>query len=107
VVVDTHVMRVSQRLGWSKASVADKIEPDLCAILPKSEWDKAGHVLIFHGRRVCFARKPQCAQCAVNDVCPSAFDADHVGRKQKRGKQKDQKITKPTKRSKKKPSRSS
>jgi endonuclease-3 len=83
VVVDTHVMRVSQRLGWSKESNADKIEPDLCAILPRSEWDHAGHVLIFHGRRVCFARKPQCAECSVNDVCPSAFDADHVGRKRR------------------------
>jgi endonuclease-3 len=85
VVVDTHVTRVSQRLGWSKESNADKIEPDLCAILPKSEWDHAGHVLIFHGRRVCFARKPRCAECSVNDVCPSAFDADHVGRKEKGG----------------------
>jgi endonuclease-3 len=121
VVVDTHVMRVSQRLGWSKASIADKIEPDLCAILPKSEWDQAGHVLIFHGRRVCVARKPRCSECSVNDVCPSAFDADHVGRKQKgtRGKQKDRKIgkapekkkkttqSKSTRRSGKKSSRSS
>jgi endonuclease-3 len=81
VVVDTHVMRVSQRLGWTKNRDPEKIERDLCAILPKSEWDHTSHVLIFHGRRVCFARKPDCASCAVNDTCPAAFDADHVGRK--------------------------
>jgi endonuclease-3 len=83
VVVDTHVMRLSQRLGWSKASDPGKIERDLCAILPRAEWDHTGHVLIFHGRRCCFARKPQCSECSVNDVCPSAFDAEDVGRKKK------------------------
>jgi endonuclease-3 len=81
VVVDTHVMRVSQRLGWTKNREPEKIERDLCAELPREEWDHASHVLIFHGRRVCFARKPECESCAVNDVCPAAFDADHVGRK--------------------------
>ncbi len=86
VVVDTHVMRLSQRLGWSKASDPDKIERDLCAILPRAEWDHTGHVLIFHGRRCSFARKPQCSECSVNDVCPSAFDAEDVGRKKKAAK---------------------
>ncbi len=81
VVVDTHVIRLSQRLGWTKAKDADKIEPDLCKILPRAEWDHAAHVLIFHGRRCCYARKPECEACSVNDVCPSAFDADGVGRK--------------------------
>jgi endonuclease-3 len=81
VVVDTHVMRLSQRLGWTKQTSPDTIERDLSAILPKSEWDHASHVLIFHGRRVCFARKPACANCHVNDVCPAAFDAEKVGRK--------------------------
>jgi endonuclease III len=81
VVVDTHVTRLSQRLGWSRNKDAEKIERDLCAILPRDEWDHASHVLIFHGRRVCFARKPDCEGCGVNDVCPAAFDADHVGRK--------------------------
>ncbi len=81
VVVDTHVMRLSQRLGWTKNREPEKIERDLCAALPREEWDHASHVLIFHGRRVCFARKPECEKCAVNDVCPAAFDADHVGRK--------------------------
>jgi endonuclease-3 len=86
VVVDTHVMRLSQRLGWSKNNEPEKIERDLCAILPRSEWDHASHVLIFHGRRVCFARKPDCEGCSVNDVCPAAFDADHVGRKSARNR---------------------
>ncbi len=81
VVVDTHVMRLSQRLGWTKNTDAEKIERDLCAILPQGHWDQASHVLIFHGRRVCFARKPECENCSVNDVCPAAFDAEEVGRK--------------------------
>jgi endonuclease-3 len=81
VVVDTHVMRLSQRLGWSKNADAEKIEKDLCAILPRKEWDHTSHVLIFHGRRCCFARKPECEKCSVSDVCPAAFDAEDVGRK--------------------------
>jgi len=81
VVVDTHVIRLSQRLGWSKHRDPGKIEVDLCAILPRSEWDHAAHVLIFHGRRCCYARKPECGSCSVNDVCPAAFDAESVGRK--------------------------
>ena len=81
VVVDTHVLRLSQRLGWSKKTDPDKVEIDLCAILPRAEWDHAGHVLIFHGRRCCYARKPDCPACSVNDACPAAFDAEHVGRK--------------------------
>jgi endonuclease-3 len=81
VVVDTHVMRLSQRLGWTRNTDPEKIEKDLCAILPRKEWDHTGHVLIFHGRRVCFARKPECEKCSVSDVCPAAFDAEHVGRK--------------------------
>jgi endonuclease III len=81
VVVDTHVTRLSQRLGWTKHREPEKIELDLCKILPQSEWDHAAHVLIFHGRRCCYARKPECEACHVNDVCPHAFEADGVGRK--------------------------
>jgi len=81
VVVDTHVMRLSQRLGWTRNSVPDKIERDLCAILPRKDWDRASHILIFHGRRCCYARKPNCEGCSVNDVCPAAFAAESVGRK--------------------------
>jgi endonuclease-3 len=83
VVVDTHVQRLAQRLGWSKKTEPEKIEKDLCAILPRQVWDLTGHVLIFHGRRCCFARKPDCAACSVTDVCPAAFDAEHVGRKKR------------------------
>ena len=81
VVVDTHVQRISQRLGWTKNTDPPKIEQDLCKLLPREHWDKASHVLIFHGRRICFAQKPQCATCGVSDACPSAFYAEKVGRK--------------------------
>jgi endonuclease-3 len=81
VVVDTHVQRLAQRLGWSKNKEPEKIERDLCKILPRIEWDHTGHVLIFHGRRCCYARKPDCEGCRVSDVCPAAFDAEKVGRK--------------------------
>jgi endonuclease-3 len=91
VVVDTHVQRLAQRLGWSKQTEPEKIERDLCKILPRSKWDHTGHVLIFHGRRCCFARKPTCEACSVNDVCPCAFAAEEVGRKKKKATNKDEK----------------
>jgi endonuclease III len=82
VVVDTHVMRISQRLGWTKNTDAESIEQDLCALLPQKDWDPLSHTLIFHGRRICFARKPNCEGCGVRDLCPSAGDdAENVGRK--------------------------
>jgi endonuclease-3 len=81
VVVDTHVQRISQRLGWTKQTDPVGIEQDLCKQLPRDKWDIASHILIFHGRRICFARKPACEKCAVNDTCPSAFRAEKVGRK--------------------------
>ena len=81
VVVDTHVQRISQRLGWTKHTEPEKIEQDLMRLFPREEWDAIGHTLIFHGRRICTARNPACAACAVNDVCPSAFKAERVGRK--------------------------
>jgi endonuclease-3 len=84
VVVDTHVQRISQRLGWTRHTMPEKIEQDLMALFPREEWDMLSHVLIFHGRRVCFARKPACSTCVVNDACPSAFRAENVGRKPKR-----------------------
>jgi endonuclease-3 len=85
VVVDTHVLRLAQRLGWSKHNDPEKVEIDLGKILPREEWNHAGHVLIFHGRRCCYAQRPQCGACSVNDVCPSAFDAVDVGRKARPG----------------------
>jgi endonuclease-3 len=84
VVVDTHVQRIAQRLGWTRHAAPEKIEPDLMRLFPQKEWDSLAHVLIFHGRRICTAQRPACAACPVNDVCPSAFRAENVGRKQPR-----------------------
>jgi endonuclease-3 len=81
VVVDTHVMRIAQRLGWTKHTDATDIEQDLCKLLPRRHWDRASHVLIFHGRRICGAERPKCEECPVKDLCPSAFNAEKVGRK--------------------------
>jgi endonuclease-3 len=81
VVVDTHVQRIAQRLGWTKNTTPEKIEQDLMRLFPRDVWDRLSHVLIFHGRRICFARKPACHSCPVNDVCPCAFKAENVGRK--------------------------
>lgn len=81
VVVDTHVQRLSQRLGWTAETEPEKIERALAALLPQDQWDAASHTLIFHGRRVCYARKPNCAECGVSALCPSAFQAENIGRK--------------------------
>ncbi len=72
VVVDTHVKRLSARLDLTSESTPEKIERDLMALAPKSEWIDLSHLLIFHGRRVCNARKPNCAVCTVAHLCPSA-----------------------------------
>lgn len=71
IVVDTHVMRVSQRLGLSAAKVADKVEQDLCAQLPQEQWIDGGHRLLLLGRYVCLAKAPQCVDCPVFELCPS------------------------------------
>ena len=81
VVVDTHVQRISQRLGWTKDTQPVEIEQALMKLFPRGDWDMLSHTLIFHGRRVCAARKPACAACPVSTECPSAFDAENVGRK--------------------------
>ena len=72
IVVDTHVKRLSQRLGLTAQSDPEKIERDLQALIPRGEWIDLSHLLIFHGRQVCDARKPACARCAVRALCPSA-----------------------------------
>jgi endonuclease-3 len=72
VVVDTHVKRLSQRLGLTQESNPGKIEADLMALTPREEWIELAHLLIFHGRRVCKARKPDCPNCVLNDLCPAA-----------------------------------
>jgi endonuclease III len=84
VVVDTHVQRISQRLGFTRHTEPVEIEADLMRLFPKNDWDMLSHVLIFHGRRICTARKPACAACPVSDRCPSAFKAENVGRKSPR-----------------------
>jgi len=86
VVVDTHVQRITQRLGWTRETTPEKIEENLMKAFPQSEWDAISHVLIFHGRRICSARKPACAACPVTDICPSAFNAENVGRKTPRAR---------------------
>ena len=72
IVVDTHVTRLSARLGFTSNSDAVKIEEDLMKLIPQKEWTLFSHRLIAHGRAVCIARKPKCKECALNDVCPSA-----------------------------------
>jgi endonuclease-3 len=72
IVVDTHVKRLSQRLGLTGQSDPNKIERELMALVPREEWIDFAHLLIFHGRRVCSARKPDCPNCVLNDLCPSA-----------------------------------
>lgn len=70
VVVDTHVKRLSFRLGFTEQTNPDKIERDLMARFPRPKWTKLAHLLIFHGRQVCQARKPDCPNCVVNADCP-------------------------------------
>lgn len=72
VVVDTHVRRLSQRLALTKNKTPEKIEEDLSGLVPKRDWILFPHLMIFHGRRVCVARKPRCTECVLNDVCPSS-----------------------------------
>lgn len=74
ITVDTHVARVTRRLGWSSAKDPLKIEKELWQLLPGARWTKLGHQLIFHGRRVCFARNPACGECPLAALCPSAFE---------------------------------
>jgi len=74
VVVDTHVRRLSRRLGLTTEEDPKKIEVDLMALLPRSDWIDIGHLLIWHGRRVCAARKPLCERCVLRDRCPSSTE---------------------------------
>jgi endonuclease-3 len=73
IAVDTHVHRLSQRLGLTENEDQNKIEQDLMQITPKEKWMKFTDLLIFHGRQVCFARKPSCQGCVLNKICPCAF----------------------------------
>lgn len=72
VVVDTHVERLAHRLGWAKGKNPVEIERELMALFPKETWIDLAHVLTHHGRRICSARKPRCADCPVKASCPSS-----------------------------------
>lgn len=74
VVVDTHIGRLSNRLGLTKQTDPVKVEQALIALFPRKHWTMLAHLLIWHGRRTCAARKPKCAECVVADLCPSAVE---------------------------------
>jgi endonuclease III len=71
ITVDTHFNRLARRFGWTTNTEADKIEADVAALIPKSEWTILSHRLIWHGRRCCHARRPACGACALARLCPS------------------------------------
>ncbi len=77
IAVDTHVMRLAQRLGWSAENDRDKIERDLLVLIPRDKWFEVNYLLISHGRKICDAKRADCAGCAVNKLCPSAFTFKH------------------------------
>jgi endonuclease-3 len=77
ITVDTHVMRLAQRLGFSKKKQREKIEQDLMDLFPKEQWSQVGTLLIAHGRQICEARNPKCSECVINDFCPSAFSFEN------------------------------
>jgi endonuclease-3 len=72
ITVDTHVKRLAKRLGLTQETDANKVERDLMTIIPRDDWIDISHLLIFHGRRVCYARNPDCINCTLNDICPAA-----------------------------------
>jgi endonuclease-3 len=76
IAVDTHVKRLSGRLGLSREKDPNKIEQDLMKIVPKEEWIDFNYMLVDHGRQVCQARKPRCPECPLNQLCPSVEPSD-------------------------------
>jgi len=72
-VVDTHVGRLSRRLGWTTNTDPVKVEQDLMRIIPRADWLDLSHLLIFHGRAICDARRPLCEQCSLSHFCPSSL----------------------------------
>ncbi|MBI4388498.1 MAG: endonuclease III [Candidatus Omnitrophica bacterium] len=74
IVVDTHMKRVSFRLGFTDKTDPEKIEFDLNEIIPQKDWVEFSHLMIWHGRLTCFARKPNCKTCSINKICPSRED---------------------------------
>lgn len=107
VVVDTHVQRLSGRLQLSRHSTPEKIEIDLMKVVPRESWARLSHWLIWHGRRRCDARKPDCAQCELQALCPSAGEnAARIARKTTTIKPSRPKARKPSKRTSKGASKS-
>ncbi len=76
IVVDTHVRRIAQRLGLTRHDDPVKIERDLVTIVPRADWHRFPHLVIWHGRRVCDARKPRCGECVLADLCPACREPD-------------------------------
>jgi endonuclease-3 len=72
IVVDTHVRRLSQRLGLTRNHDPVKIELDLQLLVPRADWARFPHLLIWHGRRICVAQRPRCELCSLSDLCPSS-----------------------------------
>ena len=72
IAVDTHVRRVSGRLGLTRETDPEKIEPDLMKLVPREDWTDISHLLIYHGRAICKAPKPRCEECMLSDICPSS-----------------------------------
>jgi len=78
IVVDTHVGRISRRLGLSREKNAEKVERDLMEIVPKKDWTAFSHLLIAHGRNICMSRKPHCSECFLDSLCPKTDVKDSV-----------------------------
>jgi endonuclease-3 len=72
ITVDTHVARLATLLGLTRETTPEKIEKDLMALVPRKDWTLFSHLLIWHGRRVCIARRPRCEVCVLNRICPSS-----------------------------------
>ena len=81
IITDTHFIRLSGRLGLTKNTKPEKIEQDVCALLPEPMWSPFSHAMLFHGRAVCVAKKPACDRCVVSKLCPSAFKFPHFQEK--------------------------
>jgi len=77
--VDTHVLRVSKRLGLTRGKTPDQVEKDLTSLIPEEKWIKFHHLLISHGRQICLARHPRCSKCPVQTVCPSNREKTDAG----------------------------
>lgn len=77
IAVDTHVLRLSHRLGLSEEGDRDKVERDLMEVFPLDKWRAVNYLLIAHGRRICEAKKPLCSRCVLSEICPSAFTFPH------------------------------